>query len=436
VLLRRSVAMNQLPKTAFCALLLAASSAHAGGFVQGAKLYVDPGYSEGWSVALSSDGNTAILGAPGSTNTSGAYVFTRTNGVWSATAASLNGSPETTEALQGSSVALSSDGTTAAVGGAGDASNVGAAWVFTLSNGTWSQQGGKLVGSGASGSPYLGRSIALSSDGNTLAVGGPYDNGNTGAVWVFTRSNGSWSPQGPKLVGSGAVGAAQQGQSVALSSDGNTLLVGGTADNGFIGAAWVFTRSGSTWSPQGPKLVATGASVNPQLGVSAALSSDGSTALVGGAGDNGAWVFTRSGSTWSQQGGKLAGTEATGNANQGVGVALTPDGNTALVGGPADDSSNGAVWVFTRSGGSWTQEGTKLLGTGAGAQMGQSVAISSDGKTVLAGGWADRGNPGAAWTFLRACSHGDANGDGSVDVSDVFFLINALFAGGPLPACY
>ncbi|HKC23184.1 MAG TPA: hypothetical protein VKF32_00505, partial [Thermoanaerobaculia bacterium] len=224
--------------------------------------------------------------------------------------------------------------------------------------------------------------------------------------------------------------------SVALSGDGNTLLVGAPADNGFLGAVWVFTRSGSTWSQQGGKLVATGATVNPQLGGSVALSSDGSTALVGGAGDGGTWVFTRSGITWSQQGGKLVGTGATGSASQGVGVALTPDGNTALIGGSGDDSSKGAFWVFTRSNGAWTQQGGKFFGTGSAAQLGQSLAISSDGNTAIAGGWADRAGPGAAWVFLRTCGHGDQNGSGTVDVSDVFYLINYLFAGGPPPACY
>ena len=69
--------------------------------------------------------------------------------------------------------------------------------------------------------------MALSADGNTALVGGPYDNGGTGAAWVFTRSGSTWTQQGPKLVGTGAVGTAEQGWSVALSADGNTALIGG-----------------------------------------------------------------------------------------------------------------------------------------------------------------------------------------------------------------
>src|SRR5207302_1802677 len=85
-----------------------------------------------------------------------------------------------------------------------------------------------------------GWSVSLSSDGNTVIVGGYGDNGNKGAGWAFTRSGGVWTQQGSKLVGTGAIGAAQQGYSVALSSDGNTAIVGGYTDNGGAGAAWVY----------------------------------------------------------------------------------------------------------------------------------------------------------------------------------------------------
>ena len=118
--------------------------------------------------------------------------------------------------------------------------SAGAAWVFTRSGGVWTQQGTKLVGTGAVGAAQQGVSVALSADGNTAIVGGPADNSSAGAAWVFTRSGGVWTQQGTKLVGTGAVGAAQQGDSVALSGDGNTAIVGGWADNNVAGAAWVF----------------------------------------------------------------------------------------------------------------------------------------------------------------------------------------------------
>jgi hypothetical protein len=85
--------------------------------------------------------------------------------------------------------------------------------------------------------------VALSGDGNTAILGGPDDNSDAGAAWVFTRAGGVWTQQ-MKLVGTGAVGTAVQGWSVALSGDGNTAILGGPGDNSGAGAAWVFTRAG------------------------------------------------------------------------------------------------------------------------------------------------------------------------------------------------
>ena len=151
-------------------------------------------------------------------------------------------------AYQGYSVAVSADGTTAIVGGYGDNSYAGAAWVYTLSGGAWSQQGSKLVGTGAVGAGRQGRAVAISADGATAIVVAPYDNFNTGAAWVYTRSGGAWSQQGSKLVGMGAVGAANQG-AVAISADGNTAIVGGAYDNSKAGAAWVFSVRNSCTPP-------------------------------------------------------------------------------------------------------------------------------------------------------------------------------------------
>jgi hypothetical protein len=426
------------------AALAVTASAHAGDFVQGPKLLGTGAMGsvhQGWSVALSSDGSTAILGGPlDNSNAGAAWVFVRSGGLWAQQGDKLVGTGATGIAGQGVSAALSSDGSTAILGGNGDNTGTGAAWVFTRTGGVWTQQGDKLVGTDASSS-YAGWSVALSSDGNTAILGGLFANTGAGAAWVFTRSGSVWTQQGPKLVGTGAVGNAEQGQSVALSADGSTAIVGGFYDATQTGAAWIFTRSGSVWSQQGAKLVGTGASGTSHQGYSVALSADGNTAIVGGpgdtSGDGAAWVFTRSGSVWTQQGSKLGGNFAIGAAGQGASVALSADGATALLGGPADSSGAGAVWVFTRSGSVWTQQGSKLVGPaeiGSG-QQGRSVALSSDSNTMILGGPYDDTNVGAAWIFMRLCAHGDVNGDGVVDVADVFYLINFLFAGGPAPKC-
>ena len=328
--------------------------------------------------------------------------------------AKLTGGGETGNGKFGGSVTLSADGSTALVGGPDDDGSNGAAWVFTRSGSAWSQQAGKLTGSGAVGNfVVFGWSVALSADGSTALVGGWADSGNKGAAWVFTRSGSTWTQQGGKLTGAGATAFPQFGFSVALAADGSTALVGGSNDDLHKGAAWVFTRagrSGSTWSQQGGKLSGGGATGNAGLGRSVSLSADGSTALVGGPYDDGnrgaAWVFTRSGSIWTQQGGKLTGGGATGNGQFGNSVALAADGSTALVGGSLDDGGKGAAWVFTRFSGvsifsPLTQQGGKLTGvgeTGMG-QFGFSVALAADGATALVGGNVDDGGKGAAWVF-------------------------------------
>jgi hypothetical protein len=257
--------------------------------------------------------------------------------------------------------------------------------------------------------------VSLSGDGSTAIVGGPNDN-NKGAAWIFTRSGGVWRQQGPKLVGAGAIGPAEQGSSVSLSADGNTAIVGGPADNlvssGSVGAAWVFRRSGGVWSQQGPKLSGTGAAGYAFQGASVALSADGNTAVLGGPGDDSvgaAWVFTRLGRIWTQQGPKLVGSGAVGSAGQGHSVSLSADGNTAAIGGFGDSNGLGAAWVFSRSGGVWSQQGPKLVGIGAvippiGVGQGWSVSLSGDGSTTIVGGPGDD-NRGAAWVFTAAAEN-------------------------------
>ncbi len=332
------------------------------------------GALQGSAVALSADGNTALVGGPNDNNMGAVWVFTRDgSGNWTQQGSKLVGtgySAAPNAVGQGHSVALSADGNTALVGGPGDGFSsgtnygTGAVWVFTRDgNGNWTQQGTKLVGSGAVGAAGEGVSVALSADGNTALVGGSDDNSFAGAVWVFTRDgNGNWSPQGSKMTGSGAAGGARQGFSVALSGDGNTALAGGPADNpGYPasgqGAAWFFTRdSNGNWSQQGSKLTGSGNAGAASQGYSVALSTDGQTALVAGPGDNNSagavWAFTRDSSgNWSQQGNKLAGSGAVGTngADQGASVGLSRDGATALVGGPVDNNSQGAAWVFARA---------------------------------------------------------------------------------------
>ncbi len=387
------------------------------------------GAFEGYSVALSGDGNTALIGGWQDFNYSGAaWVFTRSGGAWTQQGDKLGGGDGLDLSRKGWSVALSADGNTAAVGSPGTGfGEAGGAWIYTRSAGVWTQEGDELTGTGAvaeSGDipllAFQGTAVALSADGNTLLVGGPNDNNSAGAAWVFTRSGGVWTQVGSKLVGTGAFGAASQGSSVAISGDGNTAVLGGPTDNNKSGAAWVFTLSGGAWTQQA-KLVGTGGGGPSGQGTSVAVSSDGNTVILGGPGDSGnagaVWVFTRSGNMWTQQGDKLVGSGAGGNASQGDSVGLSADGNTAIVGGPTNNFVSGpsgttefagAAWVFARSGGSWAQVGSVLTGSGAlgYASQGAAAALSGDGQTAIVGGPFDGGEfgSGAAWVFVASYS--------------------------------
>ena len=359
-------------------------------------------------VAVSADGNTAVIGGSNDNfGTGSIWIFTRSAGLWSQQGGKLGGSDCIGATGLGGSVAISADGNTVIAGGSGDNNLLGAAWVFVRTNGVWSQQGSKLVGSGHITYSQQGSAVAISADGNTAAIGGNGDNYATGAVWVFARSGGAWTQQGSKLVGTGFSGSANQGLSLAMSADGKTIIIG----SGIVAAAanapiWVFTNTG-TWQQQGNYLTGSGSVNNPNgQNTSVAASADGNTFILGENQDNGqagaAWIFTRTGGVWSQQGNKLVGAGAVGNSAQGVSVSISADGNTAVVGGNTDNNNAGAMWVYRRTAGSWAQSGSKLVGTGASgsAYQGNSVALSGDGCTALSGGFGDSGLLGATWVFV------------------------------------
>jgi hypothetical protein len=376
----------------------------------------------GTSVAVSADGNTAIVGGP-SDEIKGkemlvgaAWVFTRSGSVWTQQGPKLRGEPPNGEAQFGISVAISADGNTALIGGITadiEKATLGAAWVFIRSGSTWSQQGPELTGSDETGGGRFGRSVALSPDGNRALIGGNFDNGQRGAIWAFARTGSKWEQQGSKITALGELGEAQFGVSLAISADGNTAIVGGPFDEGvkgsFKGAVWVYSRSGSSWSQQGPKLTGSAISDSSELGTSVALSADGNTALAGAPGDGASGTavpFVRSGVSWSQQAPPLTPNDATSGAAFGSAVALSADGGTAVIGGVMDKDATvptGAAWEFTRSGSTWTQQGPKLLGAGElpESEFGAAVALSSDGRTALIGGPVDNGDVGAVWAFVN-----------------------------------
>jgi hypothetical protein len=308
----------------------------------------------------------ALLGTNGSL---GAVTVAPTANAFVQQGAKLKPAGGAGDARFGWRVALSGDGRTALIGGPYYKARAGGAWVFTRSGAAWTQQGGVLTGSGGS----FGFSVAVSANGDTALVGAPAADGGAGAAWVFTRSGSIWKRQA-KLTGGGESGAAQFGWSVALSGNGQIAVVGGPHDAGGLGAVWTFTGSGSAWTPRGPKLTGKGESGSGGYGSSLALARGGSTVLVGAPRDHGglgaAWAYQRSvivalpNVFWGLRGGKLTGGGGRGPGAFGESVALSDDGARALVGGPFDNDNVGAAWAFHATGSGWTQEGAKLTDRG------------------------------------------------------------------------
>jgi hypothetical protein len=327
--------------------------------------------------------------------------------------------PASTDYL-GYSVAISSDGNTAIVGAYNKNGAAGAAYIFIKSGIIWSQQS-KLVASDAAGSDQFGYSVAISGDGNTVIVGAPYEDTsrtNNGAAYVFTRSGSTWS-QEDKLLASDRQNDDIFGWSVAISDDGNTSIIGAYFEdtNPYTenGAAYVFTRSGSSWSQQA-KLLASDRESSDYFGYSVSISDDGNTASISAYRedtspntDNGAaYIFTRSGSTWSQQAKLLTSDKADGD-QFGYSVSISSDGNTVIVGVAFEDTSpnnnQGAAYIFTRSGSVWTEQAKLLASDRANTDyFGWSVDINSNGYVAIIGAYNKNSSTGAAYIFTRSGS--------------------------------
>jgi hypothetical protein len=383
----------------------------------------------GIQVAVSADGSTAISGAFEDDGSLGAaYVFTRSGQTWTLqaklTAPTSGANREIGNGELGTGIAISADGNTALLGGFADANDVGGAWVFVRSGGAWSVQK-KLTAptSGADqeiGQGEFGSSVSLSADGDTALIDAITDNNGAGAVWAFTRAGTTWTERhkltAPTAGPDAGIGVPDFGSGSALTPDGQTVIVPGFEDNNDRGAAWVFSNSGETW-PEQAKLTAptTGpdaAVSTPLFGSSVAVASDGNTVLAGAQADNNdigaGWVFTRSGTTWTEQA-KLTAPTVGPNAEigagfMGVSATMAADGSSALLGASSDTGGDGAAFQFDRTGTSWAVRGKLTVPAGPDAEigpaaLGESVALSTDGSTLLIGGAEDNSSRGAVWTY-------------------------------------
>ncbi len=456
----------------------------------------------GKSVALSSDGSTLAIGAPNEASTadgvcadqtnnaapgSGAvYIFRRRDSRWTQEAYIKASNADTGDGF-GDRLALSQDGSTLAVGAFGErgvATGVcgdhrrngreesGAVYVFQRTEQAWAQQA-YLKASNSDELELFGSSVALSSDGSTLAVGARTEDSSatgvggdqadnatarSGAVYVFQRRNATWRQQA--YVKASNTGRHDQfGSSVALSADGATLAVGapgeassatGVAgdqsndDAAESGAVYVFRWFGSMWT-QEAYLKASNTQAAAKFGGSVALSADGLTLAVGahhesraGTGidsvstgealeSGAAYVFRRGALAWTQEA-YLKASNPDPDDWFGVSVTLSADGSTLAVGAPREDGSgtglggdpadnetysNGAAYVFARTGSTWSQRAyVKPSNSGANFWFGQSVSVSSDGSAMAVGAHRETG--------AATCIGGDQTSNRASDSGAVY----------------
>jgi len=300
----------------------------------------------------------------------------------------------------------------------------GAVYVFTLSGGSWSQTAELRSSDGATGDQF-GTSVAISA--GTLVVGAPNKtvsgHSNQGTTYVFTLSGGSWSQTAELTSSDGATGDAF-GCSVSVSvpaSGSSTILVGATGHavggNSGQGSAYVFTSSGSSWS-QAAELTSSDGAAGDQFGNSISLV--GHTAVVGAvhhaiggsALQGAAYVFAYSSGLWSQTD-EL--TSSDGAAGDLFGQSVVLSGSTIVIGADGHsvgaNTAQGAAYIFNLSGSSWSQTAELTSSDGAAHDnFGSSVAMW--GSTIVVGANAHMvdGNAGegSTYSFAQVVGSGSA----------------------------
>jgi len=365
----------------------------------------------GVSAAIS--GDTAVLGTPHADNPSAsssgaAYVFVRSGSTWTEQARITAAD---TSHLHEFGISVDVGGDTIVVGATGDDSggvSAGATYVFVRSGSSWTQEA-KIVASDASRGDRFGSSVSISGDSVLIGAHSDDDHGfSSGSAYVFVRSGGAWHEQA-KLTASDSARDDLFGGSVSVSGD--TAVVGAEGDDedgNASGSAYVFVRFGEIWNEQA-RLGASDAASDAVFGSSVSIEDDtiligASGAEVGGMDSGAAYVFERSGTTWTEQL-MLTGSAATFSGQLGFSVALS--GRTAVVGAPHIDDDRqraGTAYVFEGSGSAWTEE-ARLVGLGvpAKAHFGASVSISNNTAVVGSSGDSQHGAfSGAAYVYLRS----------------------------------
>lgn len=383
-------------------LLLAAGSAQA----QETKITADDGDVNdqfGRAVAISADGERALVGTPfddlDGGNEGSVYVFNRqSDGTWLQQDTLTVSNVELSNSF-GRAIAISPDGQHAVV----DLRLEESAYVFDRqSDGFWVQQA-VLTASDGESDDNFGISVAISDGGERVLVGAYFDNRNgefdVGSAYAFSRqSDGSYVEEEKLIVSNGDEGD-NFGNSVSITPDGQRALIGARGD----GSAYVFDRqSDGTWTQQDNFEDVDGDLFN-DFGRAVSISSDGQRALVGADGDvdggfsnqGSAYVFDRqSDGTWTQQAEFIA-ADGGNDDHLGISVALSGDGQRALLGANQDDVNGnerqGSAYVIARQpDGAWVQQVKLTASDGEETdRFGGAVAISADGQRGLVGAHKD-----------------------------------------------
>jgi hypothetical protein len=348
-----------------------------------------------------------------------------------------------------SGVAVSLEGDTAIVGASGHGNGAGRAYVFVREDGAWTQRD---ILRPYDGSAWDRFGCSASLDAGTVVMGA-YRNDdlgeNSGCAYVFTSSDGVWTQQAKLLPDDGA---AEDFFGLAVALEGDTAVVGadGDDDNGSrSGSAYVFTRTDGVWTQQAKLLPDDGAAY---ANFGDALSVDGDTAIVGAYWDDhtdfrsgSAYVFVRDSGVWTQQA-KLSPEDA-GRQNF-FGESVAVDGDTAFVGATQagrENASSGAVYVFGRDDGHWVEQARFLPSDGA-AQDDFGASISLDGDTLIAAALFDDVNgvssgsayilnPASVGHELPPCNVADlAAPHGLLDLQDIYAFIGSYQDGCTISA--
>lgn len=318
--------------------------------------------------------------------------------------------------LAGFSVSLSDDGNTVAIGiplGASVPTNPtkphGRVRIYEWSGTAWDQVGDDIDGEAAG--DEAGTSVSLSADGNTVAIGAPMHKGSngyfSGHTRIYQRSGASWKQVGENI--DGAAAGDRSGWSVSLSADGNTIAIGaGLHSNRDIrncGHVRMYRWSGASWEQVGVDI--DGEATADYSGYSVSLSADGNTVAIGAPGhDNGTGnvrLYFWSGTAWEQLGNDIDGKFSEGSF--GSSVSLSHDGNTVAIGAPAQIFTRfdkGHVRLYRLLGASWEQFGGDIEGEARYDHSGWSVSLSADGDKVAIGApqlYRNRRSPGNVRAF-------------------------------------